>query len=111
MDYKEVAKHNTTNSCWVVLYGNVYDVTDFLPQHPGGQKVILQLAGQEATEQYDPVHPPGTLEESLPNEKNLGKINPDTLPDVSHTPPQPSSASPQYKCDCLEADTQLPKPI
>lgn len=99
MDYNEVAKHNTADSCWVILYGNVYDVTDFLPQHPGGQKVVLQLAGQEATEQYDPVHPPGTLDESLPKEKNLGKINPDTLPEkptasTSNESSTPSSTTP-----------------
>ena len=40
----------------------------------------MQLAGQNATEQYDPVHPPGTLEENLPTEANLGEIDPETLP-------------------------------
>ncbi|MCJ1477371.1 hypothetical protein MMC13_006042 [Lambiella insularis] len=77
----EVAKHNTAGSCWVILYGNVYDVTNFLPQHPGGSKIILQLAGQNATAEYDPVHPPGTLEEHLPPEASLGHVDPDTLPE------------------------------
>ena len=26
IDAAEVAKHNTKDSCWVILYGNVYDV-------------------------------------------------------------------------------------
>ncbi|KFA66307.1 hypothetical protein S40285_01866 [Stachybotrys chlorohalonatus IBT 40285] len=82
----EVAKHNTPESCWVVLYGNVYDVTDFLPSHPGGSKIILSLAGKDATEEYDPVHPPGTLEAELKPECKLGQIDPDTLP----TSPVPS---------------------
>ncbi|MCJ1384929.1 hypothetical protein MMC17_008047 [Xylographa soralifera] len=77
---ESVAKHNSPESCWVILYGNVYDVTDFLPHHPGGSKIVLQLAGRNATEQYDPVHPPGTLEEHLPPEAKLGEIDPDTLP-------------------------------
>jgi isopentenyl diphosphate isomerase/L-lactate dehydrogenase-like FMN-dependent dehydrogenase len=55
-------------------------VTEFLPEHPGGSKIILQLAGQDATESYDPVHPPGTLEENLKPSAKLGKINPATLP-------------------------------
>ncbi|KAF2471364.1 L-lactate dehydrogenase [Lindgomyces ingoldianus] len=80
LDYEEVAKHNTAESCWVILYGNVYDVTDFIPSHPGGAKVILQLAGSDATEEYDPIHPPGILEENLKPEAKLGTINPDTLP-------------------------------
>lgn len=74
-----VAKHNTRESCWVVLYGNVYDVTDFLSDHPGGAKIILKLAGKDATEEYDPVHPPGTLEENLKPEAKLGSINPESL--------------------------------
>ncbi|MCJ1288057.1 hypothetical protein MMC26_007410 [Xylographa opegraphella] len=55
-------------------------VTDFLPRHPGGSKIVLQLAGRNATEQYDPVHPPGTLEEHLSPEAKLGQVDPDTLP-------------------------------
>jgi len=87
-----VAKHNTAESCWVVLYGNVYDVTRFLPEHPGGSKVILQLAGTDATDEYDPVHPPGTLEENLKPEDKLGTINPDTLPKGEKTPVQTGEA-------------------
>ncbi|MCJ1340323.1 hypothetical protein MMC09_005617 [Bachmanniomyces sp. S44760] len=55
-------------------------VTNFLPQHPGGSKIILQLAGQDATESYDPVHPPGTLEDNLNPEDKLGRIDTETLP-------------------------------
>lgn len=61
----------------------MYDVTDFVAEHPGGQKVILQLAGTDATEEYDPIHPPGILEESLKPEQQLGTINPDTLPSIA----------------------------
>lgn len=76
----EVAKHNTRASCWVILYGNVWDVTDFLPSHPGGASIVLKLAGRDATEEYDPIHPPGTLEENLSPSKNLGPVDPETLP-------------------------------
>lgn len=74
-----MAKHNTAESCWVILYGNVYDVTDFVNEHPGGAKIILALAGQDATEEYDPVHPPGTLEENLKPEQKLGSVSPESL--------------------------------
>lgn len=81
--FDEVQQHRSQESCWVVLYGNVYDVTSFLPSHPGGSKIILQLAGTDATEEYDPIHPPGTLEESLPAEAKLGEFDESTLP-VEH---------------------------
>ncbi|KAL2064841.1 hypothetical protein VTL71DRAFT_3981 [Oculimacula yallundae] len=91
-DAAEVAKHNTPESCWVSLYGDVWDVTEFLPNHPGGSKIILKLAGRDATEEYDPIHPPGTLEENLKPEAKLGKIDPQSLPkpqgDVAETEQQ-----------------------
>ncbi|KAL4805206.1 FMN-dependent dehydrogenase-domain-containing protein [Aspergillus unguis] len=79
-DAAEVAKHNTKESCWVILYGKVYDVTDFLSEHPGGSKIILKLSGQDATEEYDPIHPPGILEENLKPEAFLGTVDEATLP-------------------------------
>ena len=64
----------------------MYDVTRFLPEHPGGSKVILQLAGTDATEEYDPIHPPGILEENLEASDKLGTINPDSLPKEEKSP-------------------------
>lgn len=63
----------------MILYGKVYDVTDFLSSHPGGSKVILQLAGRDATEEYDPIHPPGILEENLKPSAHLGTVDPESL--------------------------------
>ncbi|KAI9903074.1 hypothetical protein N3K66_002426 [Trichothecium roseum] len=99
-DAAEVAKHNTPESCWVILYGNVYDVTDFLSEHPGGSKIILKLAGKDATEEYDPVHPPGTLEENLKPEAKLGSVNPETLMKPQNTGEEKRSAG----------DTDAPPP-
>ncbi|KAI5367868.1 Putative FMN-dependent dehydrogenase, cytochrome b5-like heme/steroid binding protein [Septoria linicola] len=84
--FDEVQQHKSKDSCWVILYGNVYDVTSFLPEHPGGSKIILQLAGSDATEEYDPIHPPGTLEDSLPESAKLGTIDASTLPAVEKSP-------------------------
>ena len=86
--YDEVKRHNGSDSCWVILYGNVWDVTKFLPDHPGGSKIILQLAGADATEEYDPIHPPGTLEHSLPPEAKLGAFDESTLPKEEKAPAQ-----------------------
>ncbi|RFU31611.1 hypothetical protein B7463_g4745, partial [Scytalidium lignicola] len=44
----EVAKHITPKDCWVVLYGNVYNVSDIVSNHPGGSQAIFQLAGPKA---------------------------------------------------------------
>ncbi|RPA78445.1 inositolphosphorylceramide-B C-26 hydroxylase [Ascobolus immersus RN42] len=44
---KEIAKHNTAKSCYVTLGNKVYDVTTFLRDHPGGDDLILDYAGQD----------------------------------------------------------------
>ncbi|KAK0730854.1 FMN-dependent dehydrogenase-domain-containing protein [Lasiosphaeris hirsuta] len=90
---EEVAQHKSADSCWVVLYGNVYDVTDFLSEHPGGSKIILQLAGQDATDEFDPVHPPGTLEGNLKPEAKLGTIDPASLKKLKPKAEPPKAAS------------------
>ncbi|KAF2494369.1 putative cytochrome B2 [Lophium mytilinum] len=79
LNASEVAKHDTRESCWVIIEGQVYDVTDFLDEHPGGPSIILRYGGKDATEEYLPVHPPGTIENELPKEKHLGTIDPATL--------------------------------
>ncbi|KAH6709529.1 FMN-dependent dehydrogenase [Leptodontidium sp. 2 PMI_412] len=91
-DAAEVAKHNTPESCWVSLYGDVWDVTEFLPNHPGGSNIILKLAGRDATEEYDPIHPPGTLEENLKPEAKLGKIDPLSIPNPEADVPEKEEA-------------------
>ncbi|GAA6051138.1 hypothetical protein NBRC10513_000978 [Rhodotorula toruloides] len=53
---EEVAKHNTAESAWVIIEGGVYDVTDFLEDHPGGKKVLLKGCGQDSTEKFHSFH-------------------------------------------------------
>jgi cytochrome b involved in lipid metabolism len=36
----DVAKNNTDESCWIVIDAKVYDLTDFLEAHPGGEAVL-----------------------------------------------------------------------
>jgi L-lactate dehydrogenase (cytochrome) len=88
----------------VILYNKIYDVTSFLPHHPGGSKIILKLSGTDATEEYDPIHPPGTLEESLPASACLGTIDVSTLPKKTEAIAATSDEPLISVQDCLNLD-------
>ena len=43
---EDVAKHNSLqNGVWVTYQGHVYDITEFLGKHPGGDKILLAAGG------------------------------------------------------------------
>jgi nitrate reductase (NAD(P)H) len=52
---KEIRQHNNEKDCWIVIRGKVYDVTKYLTEHPGGEEVILEFAGSDATLQFDDI--------------------------------------------------------
>lgn len=45
----ELANHNSLEDCWIAYKGKVYDITSFLPRHPGSAGAILPYCGS-ATE-------------------------------------------------------------
>lgn len=44
-----VATHSTAASCWTIIDGNVYDLTNWIGKHPGGPEAIRQLCGKDGT--------------------------------------------------------------
>eukprot|EP00440_Ansanella_granifera_P063877 gb/GFBE01069251.1/.p1 GENE.gb/GFBE01069251.1/~~gb/GFBE01069251.1/.p1 ORF type:complete len:517 (+),score=133.03 gb/GFBE01069251.1/:1-1551(+) len=53
---EEVAKHNKADDAWIIVDGDVYDVTKFANAHPGGTQLLLDYAGQDATEDFFGLH-------------------------------------------------------
>jgi cytochrome b involved in lipid metabolism len=43
----ELEKNNNDTSCWVSVKEKVYDVTPYLPKHPGGKAELLKNCGKE----------------------------------------------------------------
>lgn len=51
-----IATHNSQTSCWSSINGNVYDLTSWIPNHPGGEKAILQLCGVDGSAKFNGKH-------------------------------------------------------
>jgi flavocytochrome c len=60
--WDEVKKHTTEKDCWIVVDQKVYQLEEFLPDHPGGKKAPLIYAGKDATEEFNMLHKPEILD-------------------------------------------------
>ncbi|WP_282961339.1 cytochrome b5 domain-containing protein [Streptomyces virginiae] len=52
-DISEIAEHTTSQAGqWLIIDGQVYDVTEFLQLHPGGPRILTESVGLDATAEY-----------------------------------------------------------
>lgn len=52
----DVAKHNNQNDCWSAVNGSVYNLTEWIAQHPGGERAILGMCGIDASDAFNNQH-------------------------------------------------------
>ncbi|MFA6520296.1 MAG: cytochrome b5-like heme/steroid binding domain-containing protein [Candidatus Paceibacterota bacterium] len=45
----QVKAHSSASNCWTVVKNNVYDLTAWITQHPGGSEAIISTCGKDAT--------------------------------------------------------------
>lgn len=45
-------QHNKKDDAWSVFNGKVYNITHYLPYHPGGEKELLRVAGRDGTKLF-----------------------------------------------------------
>lgn len=53
----EIKKHNKENDLWMVVNGEVFNMTMYLDYHPGGAKKLMLGAGRDATSLFNKYHP------------------------------------------------------
>lgn len=54
--YEEKSNHDNINDSWIIINGNVYDITEFVKEHTGGNMPCL-FSGTDASNIFDSNHP------------------------------------------------------
>ncbi|KAL8824156.1 MAG: hypothetical protein Q9191_005260 [Dirinaria sp. TL-2023a] len=55
LTYSEVSGHSSKKDLYLVVHDKVYNATTFIDEHPGGEEVLLDVGGQDATEAFEDV--------------------------------------------------------
>lgn len=71
----EVALHSTASDCWSVVNGNVYDLTSFVNQHPGGSGNINLMCGKDSTGAFTNQHGSGGRPNNELSNYLIGKLS------------------------------------
>ncbi|KAI9794631.1 MAG: hypothetical protein M1816_004518 [Peltula sp. TS41687] len=53
--YADISAHNSKKDGFVVIHDRVYNAASFVDEHPGGEEVLLDVLGQDATEAFEDV--------------------------------------------------------
>eukprot|EP00158_Paraphelidium_tribonemae_P003650 Partr_v1_DN26281_c0_g1_i11_m48150 putative Cytochrome b5 reductase 4 len=53
---QDILAHKKEDDLWLALRGKVYNVTTYIPFHPGGKKMLMSVAGKDATALFDKYH-------------------------------------------------------
>ncbi|TFK49684.1 cytochrome b5 [Heliocybe sulcata] len=52
----ELKKHNKREDAWTAINGKVYNISHYLPFHPGGEKELMRVAGRDGTKLFMLTH-------------------------------------------------------
>ncbi|XP_072242831.1 fatty acid 2-hydroxylase isoform X2 [Leuresthes tenuis] len=121
---REVARHRTKDSCWVLLGTRVYDVTAFLRMHPGGEALIRSRSGRDVSRAMEgPPHRHSQNARRWMEQYYIGELDRESHADEAQTLRERSKASeetaektkekvedensPYNKCSAVDLDKDL----
>ncbi|XP_076255649.1 cytochrome b5 isoform X2 [Rhynchophorus ferrugineus] len=99
--FEEIKKYNDKKCTWIVINNDVYDVTPFLDQHPGGEEVLLEQAGKDATEAFEDVGHSSDAREKMKS------FQVGTLVASERKPEQPKKSAVDWKETGESSDSSL----
>jgi cytochrome b involved in lipid metabolism len=56
IQWEEIQNHTTIHDGWIVLYDHVYNLTPYIPYHPGGSTILKSILGNDATTLFNKYH-------------------------------------------------------
>lgn len=80
----DVAAHNTPTDCWTIIKSDVYDLTSYIQQHPGGAGALTNLCGIDATSAFESQHASQMAPASALAALKIGTIG--SVPTATPTP-------------------------
>ncbi|KAG9237040.1 cytochrome b5-like heme/steroid binding domain-containing protein [Amylocarpus encephaloides] len=92
--YADVASHSGKKDLYMVIHDKIYDATSFVDEHPGGEEVLLDVGGQDATEAFEDVGHSDEAREILDGLLigELKRVEGDPKPRVAAPSSSPSSS-------------------
>lgn len=85
----DVAAHNKPDSLYITIDGDVYDLTNFQDDHPGGKKILQRVAGKDASKQFWKYHSEGVLKKYKPK-LQVGSLDSKPKPKAVEAKPEPA---------------------
>jgi len=82
----DVAKHSKSDSLYIIVDDDVYDLTKFQDEHPGGKKILQRVAGKDASKQFWKYHNEGILKK-YQKQLLVGSLDSKPKPAAPATPP------------------------
>ncbi|THX40078.1 acyl-CoA dehydrogenase NM domain-like protein [Aureobasidium pullulans] len=109
---EDVQSHNKADNLWIIVDEDVYDLTKFQEEHPGGKKILQRVAGKDASKQFWKYHNEGILKKyqkqlqvgSLDSKKAAAPPTPPT------TPPPAAKKEKEIVKPEAESGTVAPEP-
>lgn len=91
--YSDVSEHSSKKDLYMVIHDKVYNCSSFVDEHPGGEEVMLDVGGQDATEAFEDVGHSDEAREILDGMLvgNLKRVAGDPEPKTSQAPQSQSS--------------------
>ncbi|KAL2814308.1 acyl-CoA dehydrogenase/oxidase [Aspergillus granulosus] len=90
----DVASHNKPDNLWIIVDDDVYDLTKFQDEHPGGKKILTRVAGKDASKQFWKYHNDGILKK-YQSKLQVGSLDTKKAVEAPAPAPKKEAAKPQ----------------